>query len=144
MPSLQQLARDSPDWLVLRLISFRDSCQGKYRTDFLAVSHRWESPTEPDPNGEQSETRGMRTHAAAALQTVSGPHSLRHIVNRPPTTLARVVSADWVRIPPIQTPPCSNPTCSYPACSNPTLFISHPVHTPPCSYPTLFKSHPSQ
>ena len=50
---LQDLRANHPDWLVQHTISFAEGFEGKYVGKFLAVSHRWEEPTEPDKEGKQ-------------------------------------------------------------------------------------------
>ena len=52
-PKLQTLRRDHPDWLKQHTISFELGCSGEYTESFLAVSHRWEEPVEPDRLGVQ-------------------------------------------------------------------------------------------
>lgn len=53
MLKLQDLREQHPDWLSKRTINFEQACLGAYSREFCAVSHRWESPTEPDLTGTQ-------------------------------------------------------------------------------------------
>ena len=55
LPKLQTIRRDSPSWLVHQTIRFVDLCAGAYRSEYLVVSHRWESPAEPDGTGMQAQ-----------------------------------------------------------------------------------------
>ena len=43
-----------PGWLVEKEISFDSMCSGAYVGEYLAVSHRWEKPEDPDPEREHS------------------------------------------------------------------------------------------
>ena len=49
---LQQM-RTTPTWLVKKAIDFDGVCSGSYVDAHLAVSHRWELPGDPDPEGTQ-------------------------------------------------------------------------------------------
>jgi hypothetical protein len=53
LPSLQDLRLTRPDWLELKLVRFVDACRGAYVSEYLAVSHRWDHPDQPDPSGVQ-------------------------------------------------------------------------------------------
>ena len=53
LPSLNELRLTRPHWLETRLINFADACLGAYTHSIVAVSHRWDSVSEPDPTGEQ-------------------------------------------------------------------------------------------
>jgi len=52
-PKLQGLRESHPDWLSQHTIDFTKGHQGLYLGSYLAVSHRWEHPTEPDAAGVQ-------------------------------------------------------------------------------------------
>ena len=51
--TLQQLRIRQPDWVEQRTLMFDQVCQGAYKEEFLAVSHRWDSLTHPDPTCHQ-------------------------------------------------------------------------------------------
>ena len=53
LPSLQHLRRDRPDWLVAHTITRQAACDGSLVQEYCVISHRWETPTEPDTLGEQ-------------------------------------------------------------------------------------------
>ena len=53
LPRLQDLQRDHPDWLVKETLSMRGAARHEYVGWICAVSHRWEKPKEPDPEGLQ-------------------------------------------------------------------------------------------
>ena len=53
LPRLQDLERDHPDWLETRELSLEKVCRGEYVEEYVAVSHRWDTPEAPDPSGEQ-------------------------------------------------------------------------------------------
>ena len=50
---LQHLRATRPEWLVHKPVSFVDGLRGAYAGSILVVSHRWESPGEPDELGVQ-------------------------------------------------------------------------------------------
>jgi hypothetical protein len=66
MPSLRELTTLRPDWLVAKEVRLSDVCAGELEDTCLAVSHRWEDPSRPDPTGEQ--LRSVRAY----LQTEAG------------------------------------------------------------------------
>jgi len=51
--TLQEMRLKHPSWLVRRTLDFRSVCSGEYTVEYLAVSHRWESRSDPDPRVEQ-------------------------------------------------------------------------------------------
>ncbi len=51
LPVFQELRRRGK--LTSVVVRFGDVVRAAYRDRYLAVSHRWETPTEPDPKGEQ-------------------------------------------------------------------------------------------
>ena len=53
LPSLQALRRERPDWVVAHTITRQAACERSLVHEYCVVSHRWESPTEPDTQGEQ-------------------------------------------------------------------------------------------
>ncbi len=53
LPSLQELRTHRPAWLATRTIDFAEACRGSYAHSIVAVSHRWDNPSQPDPSGEQ-------------------------------------------------------------------------------------------
>jgi len=53
LPMMQTLRTQEPHRLVQITISFIEGIKGAY-TNILVVSHRWETPTDPDPTGEQA------------------------------------------------------------------------------------------
>jgi len=53
----------NPSWLVQREISFAEGMAGKYRSKVLVVSHRWETPGEPD--GENAQHREIVAYLRA-------------------------------------------------------------------------------
>lgn len=55
LPPFQTL-RDDPAWagyLVKRPFDLRSACQGAHQRDTLAVSHRWLTAAQPDPDAAQ-------------------------------------------------------------------------------------------
>ena len=43
-----------PDWIIKKQLSFELVCRdAEYSLEYLAVSHRWELPGDPDPDGTQ-------------------------------------------------------------------------------------------
>ena len=50
---LHVLRASHPHWLVERRLSLKDACTGAHTRSILAVSHRWESRLDPDPEGVQ-------------------------------------------------------------------------------------------
>jgi len=66
MPSLRELTTLRLDWLVAKEVRLSDVCAGELEDTCLAVSHRWEDPSRPDPTGEQ--LRSVRAY----LQTEAG------------------------------------------------------------------------
>ena len=50
---LQELEERHPDWIVRVTISFATVCTSNLSSEYLAVSHRWDNPGHPDPNGVQ-------------------------------------------------------------------------------------------
>jgi hypothetical protein len=55
LPCFQRIQAEYPNWLSLFPISLQSSISGEYGKELLAVSHRWETSEEPDPDGEQLE-----------------------------------------------------------------------------------------
>ena len=64
MLRLQEMMAAHGDWVVKKSISFEQACLGAYTKEYLAVSHRWESPEQPDVSGAQLATlqRYLRAH----------------------------------------------------------------------------------
>ena len=50
---LQELEKLHPDWVIRTTVSFAAVCTSELSDEYLAVSHRWDSPQHPDPNGVQ-------------------------------------------------------------------------------------------
>jgi len=50
---MQTLRTQEPHRLVQKTISFIEGIKGAYKY-ILVVSHRWETPTDPDPTGAQA------------------------------------------------------------------------------------------
>ena len=65
LPHFQELRRLYPSHLVRKEITLTDVCTGVLREDSLAVSHRWERPDNPDPEGEQ--LAAVRSHLQERL-----------------------------------------------------------------------------
>jgi hypothetical protein len=53
LPMMQTLRTQEPHRLVQKTIGFVEGISGAYK-DILVVSHRWETPTDPDPTGAQA------------------------------------------------------------------------------------------
>ena len=53
LPSLKELRKTRPSWIVKKTLSLKEALSGKYVEDHCAISHRWESPSQPDPDGAQ-------------------------------------------------------------------------------------------
>merc|ERR1719188_117725 len=53
LPHFQELKRAKPDWFVKLEVSMATACEGSMQEEFCAVSHRWETPDEPDSKGIQ-------------------------------------------------------------------------------------------
>lgn len=53
LPSLQDLRRERPDWVVAHTITRQAACDGSLVQEYCVISHRWETPTEPDTHGAQ-------------------------------------------------------------------------------------------
>ena len=53
LPMMQTLRTQEPHRLVQKTISFIEGIKGAYK-NILVVSHRWETPTDPDPDGAQA------------------------------------------------------------------------------------------
>ena len=53
LPSLKELRKTRPSWIVKKTLSLKEALSGKYVEDHCAISHRWESPSRPDPDGAQ-------------------------------------------------------------------------------------------
>jgi hypothetical protein len=60
LPRYQELRKHHAHRLVLKTIDFKRACAGDYVSEYLAVSHRWETPKDPDPDGRQLES--LRKH----------------------------------------------------------------------------------
>jgi len=58
--SCQDLRRERPDWLVCRELTLAGACCTEYADEVLVVSHRWETPTQPDVKGTQ--LKAIREH----------------------------------------------------------------------------------
>ena len=52
LPACQELAKQEGA-LVQHTLSMGEAYRNKYRGKWLAISHRWETPSQPDPEGEQ-------------------------------------------------------------------------------------------
>ena len=63
LPNLQELRRTRPDWLVERTFTMQSACDGSLCKEYCAVSHRWETPLEPDTQGAQ--LRAIQTFLSA-------------------------------------------------------------------------------
>ena len=53
LPMMQTLRTEEPHRLVQKTIGFVEGISGAYK-NILVVSHRWETPTDPDPTGAQA------------------------------------------------------------------------------------------
>eukprot|EP00900_Chrysochromulina_parva_P008962 jgi/Chrpa1/18067/Chrysochromulina_OHIO_Genome00025503-RA len=53
LPMMQTLRTQEPHRLVQKTIGFVEGVRGAYK-NILVVSHRWETPTDPDPDGVQA------------------------------------------------------------------------------------------
>jgi hypothetical protein len=53
LPMMQTLRTQEPHRLVQKMIGFIEGIKGAYK-NILVVSHRWETPTDPDPTGAQA------------------------------------------------------------------------------------------
>ena len=53
LPMMQTLRTQEPHRLVQKTIGFVEGISGAYK-NILVVSHRWETPTDPDPTGAQA------------------------------------------------------------------------------------------
>ena len=53
MLPLQEMRVKHPDWLVKKTLDFHGVCSRAYADEYLAVSHRWELPGDPDPERVQ-------------------------------------------------------------------------------------------
>ena len=53
LPKMQTLRTQEPKRLVKKTIGFVEGISGAYK-NILVVSHRWETPTDPDPDGAQA------------------------------------------------------------------------------------------
>jgi hypothetical protein len=53
LPALQQLLDEHPEWLEQRTLSLQSACRREFSAEILVVSHRWELPEAPDPEGVQ-------------------------------------------------------------------------------------------
>jgi hypothetical protein len=53
LPMMQTLRKNLPHLLVQKTIGFTEGINGAYK-NILVVSHRWETPTNPDPTGAQA------------------------------------------------------------------------------------------
>lgn len=52
LPSLQELKQAHPEWLEQTELNVEDAARASY-VHILAISHRWDTLTHPDPSGEQ-------------------------------------------------------------------------------------------
>ena len=64
--AMQVIQRRHPSWLVVEDVSLSDACRRARATDVLAVSHRWDEPSAPDPSGVQ--LGAIRAHLRAHPQ----------------------------------------------------------------------------
>ena len=53
LPMMQTLRTQEPHRLIQKTIGFTEGIKGAYK-NILVVSHRWETPTDPDPTGAQA------------------------------------------------------------------------------------------
>ena len=53
LPMMQTLRTQEPHLLIQKTIGFTEGIKGAYK-NILVVSHRWETPTDPDPTGAQA------------------------------------------------------------------------------------------
>ena len=53
MKRLQDLRKEKPDWIVSRMITLKGALRGEFTDECLALSYRWASPEDPDPDGWQ-------------------------------------------------------------------------------------------
>ena len=67
MPSLQQLRRDKPDWVVRKPISLQGALAGEYVTNYLSLSYRWRAREHPDESGVQ--LRALQEHLKQPAQS---------------------------------------------------------------------------
>ena len=67
MPSLQQLRRDKPDWVVRKPISLQGALAGEYVTKYLSLSYRWRAREHPDESGVQ--LRALQEHLKQPAQS---------------------------------------------------------------------------
>ena len=67
MPSLQQLRRDKPDWVVRKPISLQGALAGEYVTKYLSLSYRWRARGHPDESGVQ--LRALQEHLKQPAQS---------------------------------------------------------------------------
>ena len=63
LPTWQDLQRDRPDWLVRKRLTFEEAMHGSFAAEILGISHRWETPAEPDTKGAQ--LTAVRAHLRA-------------------------------------------------------------------------------
>jgi hypothetical protein len=68
--TLQDIRRLHPDWLVRREVTFKDVCTGALLRIILSVSHRWETPIDPDPDGKQFSVLKQRLCALPEVELV--------------------------------------------------------------------------
>jgi len=50
---MQELLRNHPQWFHTEMLTLDDACTRTLAFDHVAVSHRWDEPSEPDPSGMQ-------------------------------------------------------------------------------------------
>ena len=64
LPSLQELRDSRAEWIIPREVTFADAVCGRLVDDCLAISHRWDDASHPDPGMEQMRTlqRHLREH----------------------------------------------------------------------------------
>ena len=70
MLTLQDIRRLHPDWLVRREVTFKDVCTGALLRIILSVSHRWETPIDPDPDRKQFSVLKQRLCALPEVELV--------------------------------------------------------------------------
>ena len=69
-PTLQELSRSKPDWLVRKVVTFDGVLSGAYESEYLALSYRWETGAHPDPHGTQLQALQAHLKAHQTLKYV--------------------------------------------------------------------------
>ena len=85
MPSLRDLSLHHSDWLVPKEVRLSDACNGVLVESCLAVSHRWEAQSYPDPTGEQLRCirAYLNTEAGLRIALVWYSYSCMPLPSRP-------------------------------------------------------------